>query len=494
MDKTHALSLLWERNIRLNKLTHIEALIEWDRETGAPEKSGEEQAEMLELLTTYYYQEACDPVIQEAVKSVEEADFERSEDKAMVRFWKEYYKTEAVLGKEFVAKWALSVGLAESKWLEARKANDFAIFEPYLETLVSLAREKARIIDSTKPAYDVLLSLFEPDMSTAKIDSLFFKLAEVIHQLLEKVDAKIDDSFLTEDYDKKALHEFCIKVTEQMGFDSKRGIIDLSAHPFTTTLGVDDVRVTTRYTDKSLIDPIASLVHETGHALYDQNASLNPAIRGTTLAQGVSMGVHESQSRLWENFLAKSKAFWSYEYPSLQSAIPSLKEVSLEQFYQAINKAQISPIRVNADELTYSLHVILRYELEKKLIGGELEVKDLPKAWNQMSTFVLGYRPKDDLEGVLQDCHWAGGTFGYFPTYVLGNFYAAMFLEEMKKSFDVDKALSEGNFKLITDWQNEHIWAKGCIYKPSELLRKCTGKELGVNAFCEYLVSKYSKV
>ncbi len=493
MDKTCALSLLWERNYKLSKLNHIGAIIGWDRETIAPLKSGEEQAEMLSLLSEYFYSEATSDDIKEALASISEADCDRDEDKAMVRYWKEYYRTEEVLGKDFVASWALAVGLAESKWLEARKAKDFSIFAPYLERLVELSRKKANIIDSEKNPYDVLLDLYEPGMSQKIIDPLFSKLATVIHSLLEKQDSNIDDSFLKCEYDREKLHEFCINVAKQMGYDFDRGAISISAHPFTETLGRDDVRITTRYTDPSVMDPIASLVHETGHALYDQNAALNEKTRGTTLATGVSMGIHESQSRFWENFMGKSKAFWIYQYPLLQEAVPSLKEVSLDSFYQAINKAEISPIRVNADELTYSLHVILRYEIEKKLINGELEVKDLPKAWDAMSLYVLGYKPKDIVEGVLQDCHWAGGSFGYFPTYVLGNFYAASFLEELKKTVDVDKELSSGNYKAITEWQNEHIWQNGSIYTPMQLLKKSTGKELGVNAFCEYLINKYSK-
>ena len=492
MTKKDALSLLWERNYKLNKLYHIDAIIGWDRETVAPLKSGQEQAEMSSLISEYYYSEATSDDIKEAVASITEEECETDEDKAMVRFWKDYYRKEAVLGKEFVSEYSLASSLAQNKWLEARKAKDFSIFAPYLERLVELNREKAKIIDPDKDPYDVLLDLYEPGMSQKLIDPMFSELAACIHTLLAKQDKNICDSFLKCDYEKEKLHSFCENVSKQMGFDLERGAISISEHPFTSTLGQDDIRVTTRYTDPSVMDPISSIVHETGHALYEQNAALNEKIRGTRLSEGVSMGVHESQSRFWENFMGRSRAFWAYQYPFLQEAVPSLKDVDLDTFYKAINKAEISPIRVNADELSYSLHVIMRYELEKKLISGELKVKDLPKAWDAMSLYVLGYKPKDIVEGVLQDCHWAGGSFGYFPTYVLGNFYAAMFLEEMKKSVDVEKALSEGDYKPITDWQNEHIWQYGCIYTPAQLLEKLNGKRLGVNAFCKYLKDKYN--
>lgn len=494
MNKKEALSHLWECNMKLNRIGHMEELISFDRETAAPLKSGEEMAEMKELLSALYYETATEDRIKEAVSICEEKDFELDKEKAMVRFFKDYYEKEAKLGKDFVKAWALNSALSESKWLEAREKNDFSVFSPYLETLVKLSREKAEILDSSKPAYDVLLDLYEKGMGTGKIDPMFEKLVSVIHHISDKTKTiEVDDSFLRADYDKEKLHEFCTSLSAELGFDPSRGIIRESAHPFSTSVGRDDIRLTTRYTDPSLFDPISSLVHETGHSVYEQHATLNEEIRYTTLASGVSMGIHESQSRLYENFLAKSKAFWHYKYPSLVKAVPHLKDVSLESFYDAINKVWVSPIRVNADEVTYSLHIVLRYELEKKLIGGELEVKDLPDAWREMSRYILSYTPKDDKEGPLQDSHWAGGAFGYFPTYVIGNFYGAMFLSEMKKTVNVDECLKNGRYSDIIFWLDRNIWTHGCLYEPEDLLNRVTGKKLSPDAFCEYLISKFLK-
>lgn len=478
------------------KVEHIKALLSWDQETGAPPLSMQERSEQSELLSSLYYQKATAEGVKEAVSSLCEDDGTCLEDKALIRRWKKYYRTEAMLPETLVSRYAREVSMGQSLWEEAKAKNDYRIFQPQLETLVSLAREKAAIIGKGEKPYDALLDLYEDGMTVRKLDSLFASLAPVVQKLVSAIEEHppIDDGFLRIPYDVPKLQGFLSWISGCMGFDTQRGGVGVSAHPFTITLGVDDVRITNRFSDPSIFDAIASQIHETGHAIYDQGASTNGKIRGTSLGAGVSMGIHESQSRLWENFLGRSKDFWIFAYPELQKAVTGLKDVSLGQFVLAINKVGRSAIRTNADELTYNLHIILRYELEKKLIDGSLAVKDAAEAWNSMSSMVLGYRPKDYGEGILQDCHWAGGDFGYFPTYVLGNFYAAAFLEQMKKEFDVASALSHGRFSEITRWQNEHIWQKGGILLPEQLCYEATGHVLDAGPFTRYLENKFSNL
>ena len=303
---------------------------------------------------------------------------------------------------------------------------------------------------------------------------------------------------LYQSYDERALHSFSLELNQRMGFDNSRGYVALSAHPFTTMIGPDDIRVTTRYTDPSIFDPISSIVHETGHALYDLNANLNEKIAHSSIGQGVSMGIHESQSRFWENMMGRSLSYWKHMYPILQDYIPSLKSVKLDDFYKAINKVKPSAIRVNADEVTYNLHIILRYKMEKLLFEGNVEIRELPELWNKLSKELIRYDVKDDREGILQDVHWAGGLFGYFPTYSLGNLYGAAFRSKLISDLGgpdkLDRILESGNWSEITCWQNENIWKHGGIYSPSKLIERVTGKSLDANAFKVYLIEKYSRI
>ena len=331
------------------------------------------------------------------------------------------------------------------------------------------------------------------------LDRVFGDLEESIHSLMDKIgDKKSDDTFLYTSYQESDLHAFCNEVIKRMGFDFNRGLVGYSAHPFTTTLGRDDIRITTRYTDPAIIDPISSIVHECGHALYEQHAALNSAIRGTSLSSGASLGIHESQSRFWENLMGKSYSFWTFEYPLLQKAVPSLETISLDSFYKAINNVTPSAIRVNADEVTYSLHIILRYRNEKAIFEHSVSVNELPSLWNELSSSILRYKPLNDKEGILQDVHWSQGSFGYFPTYALGNLYGAMFrtklIEDLGGEAKLEAVLSSGDWLPITNWQNENIWRYGCLYTPSELLNKVTGRKLDASDFKKYLEVKYSKI
>ena len=493
------LEYLKSQDEKVVRLGNILALLSWDLETTIPEKAAEERSRQMGLLSEMKHEEATKDELRKAVEVLSRDDTLSAADRGLVRTWERFFRTEANLSSSLVREMAEAEGNAHPAWVEARAKNDWSVFEPHLERLINISKKVAATVAPEKKCYDALLDMYEEGMDMATLDPVFEDLEKSTHELMDKTEGKKPETgFLYEKYDEKALHEFCISVNRRMGFDPKRGITAISAHPFTTSLGPDDVRITTRYTDPSLFDPIASIVHETGHALYDSHANLNPEIRGTSIGQGVSMGIHESQSRFWENMMGRTLSFWQCCYPELQAALPHLKNVSPEDFHRAINTIEPSAIRVNADEVTYNLHIILRYRMEKAIFEKGRSVSELPKLWNDLSRKIVRYEVKSDSEGILQDVHWAGGMFGYFPTYSLGNLHAAAFLKKMTSDLGgsdrVDEILRSGNWSPITSWQNENIWSSGGIYTPSELVRRVTGKSLDAAPFKEYLISKYSRI
>ncbi|MBQ0072314.1 MAG: carboxypeptidase M32 [Spirochaetales bacterium] len=494
MTSTEALDYLKTQDRHITTLGNIASVLSWDFETVMPKKAAEGRVEQFSLMANLIHEAQTDPRIQEAVESIETEGLTDAE-KTLVKNWKKTVKESLATPLSLVTALSEAEGKAHGAWLEAREKNDFSIFLPSLTRLVDLKKEEAKCIgDGT---YDTLLDRFEEGMTREKVSGLFDELEVSIHGLMDKLSGvEVDSSFLTQSYDPSLLNAFCMRVIDDMGFDRERGTVGIVAHPFTINLGRDDIRISNRFSDPSILDPICSITHETGHALYEMYAALNPEIRGTSLSGGVSMGIHESQSRFWENLMGRSFAFWEHYYPLLQSYIPTLKEVSLESFVKAANKTEPSAIRVNADELTYSLHIILRYRIEKALFEGTLSPRDVPEAWNKASKETIRYTVKADGEGCLQDSHWSNGQFGYFPTYALGNLYSAMFLEALYRDCGgktaVDAALREGNLSLITDWQRKNIWQYGSIYAPSELLLRTTGKTLSSDSFESYLEEKFT--
>lgn len=501
MTDRQALELLRKEDEHLVVLSHAIAVLGWDFETGSPEKASDERAEQMTLLSMMQHEEIVGDKISSLLDSIgDESDFSLAE-RALAREWRRTVSREKAIPASLVERMSLLEAKGHVRWLEAREKNDFAIFLPVLSEIVDAQKEMAALIAPGRKPYDALLDLYEPEMTMADIDPLFDRLEVEIHAIMDRIEersAAVDDGFLKAPYDEQALHGFCMGLVDRMGFDRTRGAVGISAHPFTTTLGRDDVRITTRYTDASLFDPIGSVMHETGHALYEQNASLNPEIRGTSLADGASMGIHESQSRFWENFIGRSEAFWKGQYPALKEAIPSLEDIPLVNFLRAVNRSCPSAIRVNADELTYSLHIILRYRIEKALFDGSLSVSDIPEAWNRMSGSIVRYVPKNDSEGCLQDVHWSQGSFGYFPTYALGNIYAAMFHEKLCSDLggreEFDRCLISGDFARIASWQKKKIWYNGKVHMPKDLLSMVTGKAPTLDPYIRYLNDKFDKM
>ncbi len=496
MNKDEALSYLKEADRKVTMISHISAALEWDLETEMPQKGEEERGEQLAYLSKLIHEEKSSPLIIEAVGRLNGEELSLY-DKALYRIWEKEARTSALLPSEFVERLSLAINSAHSKWAEAREKSDYSIFSPYLSELISLEKEMAGLIGDG--SYSTLLDLYEDGMSISRINPVFSDLESSIHSIMDSIDASgVEDGFLYESYDKDALHKFCMGLIDRIGFDRNRATVGLTLHPFTTTLGRDDVRISTRYSDASLADPVFSIIHEMGHAFYELYSAMNPQIRGTGLSGGLYMGIHESQSRLWENLIGRSHAFWEYLYPDLVKAVPHLRDVPLDSFVRAINKPQSSGIRVNADELTYSLHIIMRYEIEKSLIDGDVRADEIPALWNELSRKIVRYEVRNDCEGVLQDSHWAGGSFGYFPSYAIGNIYSVMFYNKMvddlggKEAFDC--YLKRGDYSNIISWLSRNIWDNGSVYTPDELVYKVTGSKIDAKPYKEYLLNKFTSL
>ncbi len=496
MRSADALEYLKKKDRECVILSHIESILGWDEEILMPEGASTERGEQLSYIALMEHKIKTDETLKEAVASINEEELTPVE-KALLREWRIDIERASLVPPRLVTAMAEESNRARGKWVEAKRENNWNLFRPSLQNLVELSKEYAsRIGDGS---YNTLLSLYERGLTEEKLNPLFSSLETAIHSIMDKIEGKtVDTSFLYRKYDEKRLEEFCTFVSRTMGFDFRRGTFGITAHPFTSTLGEDDVRISNRFSDESVVDPIFSIVHETGHALYEMNASLNKEIRGTRLSQGASMGLHESQSRFWENMMGHSHSFWEYFYPRFKKYMPEFEDIDLDSFVLALNYPHPSAIRVNADELTYTLHIILRYKIESSIFSGALSTDDIPSFWNEESKKIIRYSVKNDSEGCLQDSHWSSAQFGYFPSYALGNIYAAMFLEKLTSDLGgkdrVDNALSSGDFSPLTAWQNENIWKWGAIYESEALIKKVTGSEIKAEPFIHYLEEKFLKI
>ncbi len=370
------------------------------------------------------------------------------------------------------------------------------MFRPYLEKIFAANKKFALYVKPDKDPYEHCLSEYEEGLTTKTLDAFFAKLRESIVPLLKKVSEKpqVDDSirFGCFPLDKQEELSYCLMKT--MGLNLERVGLSTTEHPFTTSLGSHfDERITTHYFENDFVCSMYSVIHEGGHALYDTGSADDLAY--TVLDGGTSMSIHESQSRFYENIIGRSRGFCRLIFPKLQELFPEqMKGKTAEELYRAVNKAEPSLIRTEADELTYSLHVMVRYELEKRVFAGELEVKDLPEEWNRLYKEYLGIDVPSDRQGVLQDSHWSGGLVGYFPSYALGSAYGAQFIAKMKESVDVDKCIETGNFAPINDWNRENIWKHGCLYTPAQILDRVLEAEFNADYYINYLYEKCKDV
>lgn len=473
------------------------SLLHWDSVVNMPKAAIEYRSEMIGYLTGESYKLTTSEKMKEFIDYFSEIDDLDNLTKATIEnITKDYNYATKIPEAEYV-QYEIDKALSQSAWEEAKKKKDFSIFKPHLAKIIAYNKKFSEYWGFAGNKYDGLLDIYEPGMTTERLDVVFGELRESLVDLLQRIkksNIKMDDNILKGNYSVESQRMLGETILRQIGYDyERRGRIDASEHPFTTNFGNKDVRITTKYDTSDFRPAIFSMIHEGGHGIYEQN--IPDELQGTSLGSGASMGMHESQSRFYENILGKSIEFWSYFYPKFQETFKDLNEVDFISFYRAVNCVEPSLIRIDADELTYSLHIIIRYEMEKLLINSDINIDDIPKLWNEKYKEYLGVEPENDADGVLQDVHWSGGDFGYFPTYALGNLYGAQIFNQLKEEIpDWDQKIYSGDFLSITKWLKENVHQYGATLKPAELIKKVTGEELSAKYFIEYLNDKFGKI
>ncbi|MBQ9886367.1 MAG: carboxypeptidase M32 [Lachnospiraceae bacterium] len=483
--------------VYIEKLKALESalvLFEWDLETLAPAGSVERTSKIIGALSEEYFNCLISSELSQAVYNAKASGrCSELETKILDKLEEEIDKNRRIPSKEY-REFAELTSVSAAKWQEAKLSNDYDIFAPYLEKVVEFEKKFAGYVRTDeKTLYDVLLKDYEKGFDVERLDDFFDKLKKSLIPLVKNigdVTKKIDCDFLLKSADIEKQKKFNTFLSEYLGFDFNRGVIQESEHPFTTSLHKDDVRITTHYYENNIESAIFSTIHETGHAIFEQG--IGDDITMTPL-EGGSCAVHESQSRMFENMIGRSKAFWMPLYEKLQAEFPGLfADVEIDKFVTAINRTQPSLIRTESDELTYSLHIIIRYEIEKELINGNLDVKKLPEIWNQKYEEYLGVKPEKYSEGILQDIHWSQGSIGYFPFYAVGNAIAAQIYAAMDKKINVEKCLEKKNIKKIREYLRENVHRYGMSKTADEFLKDITGEEFNPDYYIEYLTGKFT--
>ncbi len=476
---------------------HALGLLSYDSRTTAPKGSSKGLGPTLEVLSEASYKLSVDEGFVADIDTLmahkeELDDLTRREAEHL---YKEISRMRKIPMEEYVA-YEVVRNESETVWHQAKAENNYALFEPYLDKVIDYERRFARYYAPDKPVYDTLLDNYEEGMTTQVLDGYFAQVREKLVPLIHKVAASpvnIREDFTTRSFPiwkQRIVSDYLMDV---LTIDKSHCAIGETEHPFTTEFSKYDVRITTNYKETSMASNIFSVIHEGGHALYELN--MGEDLTGSVLAGGTSMGIHESQSRFFENYIGRSREFVNYIFPKLQEVFPEqLGDVSAEEFYLAVNKSAPSLIRTEADELTYSLHILIRYELEKQIISGELTAKDLPAAWNKLYEEYLGVCPPDDSQGVLQDVHWSSGGFGYFPSYSIGSAYGAQMLAQMERELDVWGLVARGDLAPIVGWLTERIYRYGSARKPAEVLDNCVHAPFDPRYYLDYLEKKYTEI
>lgn len=477
------------------------SVLSWDEQTNLPPKGAEHRANQLALLAGLAHARATDPLIGERLAELQYSDDLRDDDSpaaANLREARRAYHRATRLPRELVEEMSRVTTLAQQAWVEARKAKSFPQFRPWLEKIVVLKREEADALDSpTGVRYDALIEDYEPGATTQQIQGVFGPLRDELSQLVGEIrnsDRKPDIAILSRHYPIEKQKEFSLAAAAAIGFDFQAGRLDIAAHPFCSGIGPGDCRLTTRYDEHHFPGAFFGTLHEAGHGIYEQG--LNQDDFGLACGEACSLGIHESQSRMWENLVGRSRAFWEYMYPRAQACFPvALGSTNRDDFYDAINDCRPSWIRVEADEATYNLHIMLRFELEQALISGELAVADVPGAWNERFQKSFGMTPPDDALGCIQDVHWSAGLMGYFPTYSLGNMYAAQFFEKADADLGgLDALFRKGDFAPLKDWLRANIHSRGRRYPAPQLVEVVTGSPPSSEPLLRHLRKKFGEV
>ncbi|MFT4412610.1 carboxypeptidase M32 [Fredinandcohnia humi] len=487
-------------DLKISHLNSMLALAGWDQKVMAPKKGRSIFANAIGTLSTEVFKLTVSKEMGELLATLtSEEVYSQLDDvtKASVRERNNFYEQSKSIPSELYNEYMVLTSNANDAWEEARESNNFDVYLPYLERIVEIKKQFAEYYGYEGHPYNALLNEYEPGLTVEKLDPLFAELRKSSIDLLQRINAstsKPNGEIFDKRYDVEKQKEFNKFLLPRIGFDMNAGRLDETVHPFAQSVNTGDVRLTTRYLEDNVRSAIFGTIHEAGHGIYEQN--VNPELEGTAICSGASFGIHESQSRFLENMVGRSEEFWKCFYQELQERFPEqLGGTSLDEFYRAINIVEPSFIRVEADELTYNLHIMLRYEIEKGLIGGEIEVKDLPKVWNTKMEEYLGIVPPTDTLGVLQDVHWSFGGLGYFPSYSLGNLYAAQILNTITKEIPTFyQHIEKGEFDVIQSWLKEKIHTHGVLYTPDELIVKVTGESLNAQYLVNYLEDKYSKV
>lgn len=493
------LEQLKERLGEVSDIGRAISVLSWDQQVNMPaggnEARGQQMATLSKIAQEKFIADEVGQLIEELKQEFESMDAD-SDDAAMIRVAARNYDKAKRVPPEFIEEQAIVSSKAFEAWMEARSKSDFSIFRPHLEKVVELVQKYISFFPAGIHPYDTLLDDYEPGMKTEEVKEIFNALRPKQVKLLRAIAAskQVKDEFLFKKYNEKKLMDFGVNVVTKFGYDWSRGRQDKAPHPFETTFSVNDVRITTRYEDDNPLATLFSTMHESGHAMYEQG--INPAYERTPLSGGTSLAVHESQSRMWENLVGRSMSFWEYFYPELKKTFPAqLDGVSLKSFYKGINKVEPSLIRVNADEATYNMHIMLRLELEIGMVEGTMAVRDLPEIWNAKMQEYLGITPPDDARGVLQDIHWSGGAIGYFSTYALGNLVSAQLWEKIRKDIrNLDDQICKGNFTELLGWLRKNVHQYGHKYEPQALMQKVTGSKITPEPYVRYLTKKYSEI
>ncbi|HLS89058.1 MAG TPA: carboxypeptidase M32 [Sphingobacteriaceae bacterium] len=476
------------------------ALLAWDEQVYMPKAGAPARAQQAATLRRLAHEKLTDPQVGELLEQLaaeHRGDPATDAVAAMLRVMNRKYHQATRVPAALVAAEAKAASAAYHAWLQAREEKNFGPFREPLAEVVKIQVEKAEALGYEDARYDALLDLYEPEMRTAEVAAVFARLKDFLVPMLGRLSEvldRVDDGILYQEFDEDRQWALTLEACRAIGFDFDRGRQDRSVHPFTTACDMDDVRITTRINRGFLGSGLFASLHEAGHGLYEQG--IDPAFRRSPLGSPISLGIHESQSRLYENLVGRSRAFWQFFMPKAAAAFPArLEGVTAEDMYRAVNKVAPSLIRVEADEVTYPLHIMVRFELEQALIQGDLTVDDLPGAFDDAMEAYLGLRPANSVEGVLQDIHWSGGYFGYFPTYTLGTLMSVQIFEAARRDLPHLAAdMASGRFIPLREWLREHIHRHGSRFMPQELLQRATGSRLDPQPFINYVEEKYSEL
>ena len=490
------LDALRSRLAQVEDLKAAAALLEWDQETYMPHGAADARAQQLSTLHRLAHERGTDDAVGALLDDLEPSMEERdplSTAASLVRVARRDYDRARKLPADLVAELAEATSHAKQAWKKARHDDDFPHFAPHLEHLIDLNVQKAEALGYEDRRYDALLDEYEPGMKTADVEHVFGPLREQLVPIVDAISQQQppEDRFLHQSFDPQQQWDFGEAVIRDFGYDFERGRQDRSAHPFTTSFSISDVRLTTRINEEFLNTALFGTLHEAGHGLYEQG--IDAELNRTPLAEGTSLGLHESQSRLWENQVGRSRPFWQHYYPLLQDAFPNqLHGIALDRFYRAINRVAPSLIRVEADEVTYPLHIMLRFEIEKGLIAGEVDVSDVPALWNEKMDEYLGLSPSTNADGVLQDIHWSLGAFGYFPTYALGTLMSAQLFDQAQADLpDLHDQVAAGQFGPLLGWLRSRVHRYGRKREAGDILNDVTGTTLQADHWLAYIRTKF---